>query len=147
MASENTDSLLRGPVAGFLSWIVPGLGHIFLGERARGLVLLVTITATFWAGVAVGGVRNTVDPKGERKLWFAAQVCTGGHVLAALALRNNLTSSSAPKGNYLSSEVGVHFTGVAGLLNILIILDAIARAEPAPGSAGRGDRRTARGVT
>jgi len=106
---------------------------------------MVTITATFWTGVAVGGVRNTMDPKGERRLWFAAQICTGGNSLAALALRQTVSKSPLPKGTYLSSEVGVHFTGVAGLLTILIILDAIARAEPAPVTS-REQRHLAKGA-
>lgn len=140
MANVADGSLLRGPLAGFLSWLVPGLGHMFLGQKGRGLILLATITATFWAGVAIGGVRNTVDPRGERKLWFAAQVCTGGNALSALALRNAVAGSNQPRGTYLSSEVGVHFTGVAGLLNILIILDAITRGEFVGASAGRSRR-------
>ncbi len=137
---------IRGPLAGLLSWLVPGLGHFFLGDRARGLILLVSITATFWTGVAIGGVRNTIDPNGDRKLWFVAQVCSGGNAIGALALRSAVAKSPQPKGSYLSSEVAVHFTGIAGLLNILVILDAIARGEPARGVSGV-DRRSPKGVT
>jgi hypothetical protein len=118
----------RTVLTAVLSWIVPGLGHLYLKERGRGLVFLVTITVTFWTGIAIGGVRNTVDPK-ERVLWFAAQLCTGGHALSAYALHEATKDPESSPGPHLSSEVGVHYTGVAGLLNILVILDAIARAE------------------
>lgn len=48
-------------------------------------------------------------------------------------------------GPVLSTEVGVHYTGVAGLLNLLVILDAIGRAEPSP-SARRRERALPRGA-
>lgn len=130
-------SVFRTPLAGLLAWAVPGLGHIFLGHRGRGLVFLVTITATFWSGVAIGGVRGTVDPH-ERSLWFVAQLCTGGNTGAAYLLNRAVTPSgerharTAPKyvpPYWVAAEVGVHYTGVAGLLNLLVVLDALALAE------------------
>ena len=133
------NSLFAGPIAGFLAWLVPGLGHIYLGHRVRGLVCLVTITVTFWTGVAIGGVQGTVDPH-ERTLWFMAQLCTGGNTLAAYGLHEVIQPNQAPGqrpaaalANWLASDVGVHYTGVAGLLNLLIILDALGRADaPSP---------------
>ena len=32
------------PIAGLLAWLAPGLGHLYLGERVRGVVCLITIT-------------------------------------------------------------------------------------------------------
>ena len=135
MSDTRAPTVLQVPVAGFLAWLVPGLGHLYLGHRARGLVLLVTITATFWTGVAIGSVQATVDPH-ERKLWFAAQLCTGANTLAAYALHNRVINdvreAAAPAvvPHWLSAEVGVHYTGVAGLLNLLVILDVLVRADP-----------------
>lgn len=129
------NNLLAGPIAGFLAWLVPGLGHIYLGHRVRGMICLVTITVTFWTGVAIGGVQGTVDPR-ERTLWFMAQLCTGGNTLAAYGLHSFVEPrqsagqrSAAALAHWLSSDVGVHYTGVAGLLNLLVILDALGRAD------------------
>lgn len=127
------ENILAAPIAGFLAWLVPGLGHLYLGDRTRGIICLVTITATFWTGVAIGSVQGTVDPR-ERTLWFMAQICTGGNTLTAIGL-NAATkpSPTTPKPAYipswLSVDVGVHYTGVAGLLNLLVILDVLSRAE------------------
>lgn len=135
MLNEQAEqSFVKMPLAGLLSWILPGLGHFYLGHRARGLVLFVTITATFWSGVAIGSVQGTVDPT-ERGLWFAAQMGTGGNALMALVL-NRITTKEVRARNqkplvtdWVAAEVGVHYTGVAGLLNILVILDAVGRAD------------------
>lgn len=120
----------RLPLAGLLGWLVPGLGHILLGYRGRGLVCLVTITATFWCGVAIGGVRTTVDP-GQRKLWFLAQLCTGANTLAAVAVTKLAPLEKAAydeaQGHWRSLDVAVHYTGVAGLLNVLVLLDVLGR--------------------
>ncbi len=156
--------MTRMPVAGLLAWLVPGLGHIYLGHRVRGLVCLVTITATFWTGVAIGSVRGTVDPH-KRKLWFVAQLGTAGNALAGYALHRWTVSAASDAGarlesrtsrsrtsgtekstaHWASAEVGVHYAGVAGLLNLLVILDAIARAEPSLATR-RGKRRPVGGV-
>jgi len=134
LSNHEESASIRAPVAGLLAWLIPGLGHVYLGLRTRGVVLLVTVTATFWTGVAVGGVRATVDPY-ERRLWFTAQVCTGGNTIAAYVLRQRVeqrltpAEKMAPASHWLPADVGVHYTGVAGLLNLLVILDAVARAE------------------
>ncbi len=149
MPKHEPNTIVRAPLAGFLAWLIPGLGHLYLGHRNRGLVFLVIITATFWSGVAIGGMRSTVDPK-ERKLWFIAQICTGGNTLSAWALNQRITLTHARSGrpaqstHWMRADVGVHYTGVAGLLNLLIILDAIARAEPSTGA--RRERRPATGA-
>ncbi len=112
--------------------------------RRRGLILLLTVGLTFWLGVAIGGARHTVNPV-QRKLWFSAQVCAGCHTFAALAIggdRATQPSEGAAVGHWRSIDIGVHYTGVAGLLNLLIILDAIGRAD----GAGRKPKRQPAGA-
>jgi hypothetical protein len=62
-----------------LAWLVPGAGHFYLGRRVRGVIIFVVIGATFWAGMAMGGVL-TMDYYNNRG-WFVAQMCTGAHGL------------------------------------------------------------------
>lgn len=146
MGPSNVDPAVafRVPLVGALAWFVPGLGHWYLGQRNRAVIFFVTIVATFWSGVAIGGVQGTVAPK-SRKLWFVAQVCNGGNALGAAALHRWVAPESFRSekpvfaGQWLSSELGVHYTGVSGLLNVLVIFDALALAEA---SRGLGRRRT-----
>ena len=79
MAAAEKDSRPLPYLAAILAWLVPGLGHIYIGRRVRGIIILVTIAATFWTGVAFGGVM-TVDYQNQR-WWFTAQMCTGIHGL------------------------------------------------------------------
>lgn len=131
MPSRDVPSAVRAPIAGLLAWLLPGLGHIYLGYRKRGVILLVTIAVTFWMGIAIGGAPGTVNPT-ERKLWFTAELCAGCHTFAALAIGGDRTAprdDAAVIPHWRSTDIGIHYAGVAGLLNLLIILDAIARAE------------------
>lgn len=120
----------RVPLAVLLAWLVPGLGHIYLGHRVRGIILLVAISVTFWAGVAIGGVKSTVEPH-QRTAWFCAQLCTGVHAVATYAWGNQLRQADPRRGlaYWPAEEVAVVYSGVAGLLNLLVIMDVLVRAE------------------
>jgi hypothetical protein len=124
------------PLAAMLAWFLPGLGHWFLGERRRGVIFFIVITVTFWAGIAVGGVRTTITPK-ENGAWIAAQLCAGPQALLALYWSNYRTEHYPQelKAGYPGSNISVVYAGVAGLLNLLIIIDTLARAEARQGVA------------
>ena len=79
MAKKSRKSRPIPFVALFLAWLVPGAGHIYVGRVRRGIIIFVVIGATFWAGVAMGGVM-TVDYYNQR-WWFAAQILAGMHSL------------------------------------------------------------------
>jgi len=136
MAWTDGQRMTRITVAGFLAWLVPGLGHIYLGQRHRGVILLVVIAATFWGGVALGGATETVDPH-KRTAWFMAQVSTGAHALVAWRL-GRTAEASASMYSWRAEEVAVVYSGVAGLLNLLVILDVLARASQAAPVRVRG---------
>lgn len=111
-------------IIGLAAWAVPGLGHWLLGQRSRAIVLFVAIMLTYWTGVAVGGVRYTADPTGNT-LWFVAQTGVGPQVLA---LYMATARQEVPAVPWPDSDIAVIYAGVAGLLNMLVILDAIGRA-------------------
>ena len=123
-------TFMRVAGAGVLSWVLPGLGHIFVGQRRRGLILLVAMALTFWTGVAIGGVQSTIKPR-ERKTWFFAQLFAGSHTLAAYTWgRARHQAHPDERAGFNEEDVAVIYTGVVGLLNILVILDALASADP-----------------
>jgi len=125
-------------VAVALACAVPGAGHVYLGRWTRGLIIFVTIGALFWSGVAVGGV-FTVDSKHER-WWFVAEMFTGVHGLigwqrekkAYAALANVYGRSEEERMTHAgvalvapAETVARAYAGVAGLLNLMCIFDAL----------------------
>ncbi|MBL7218965.1 MAG: hypothetical protein ISS69_02535 [Phycisphaerae bacterium] len=73
------NKFIRAILGLLLAWIVPGAGHAFVGRPGRGIIIFIVIGATFWSGIAIGGVM-TVDHQGQ-KWWFAAEMLTGIHGL------------------------------------------------------------------
>lgn len=121
-----------------LAWLVPGAGHLYLGRVARGVIIFVTISALFWVGVGIGGVL-TVDYNHER-WWFAAEMLTGVNGLAGWYRQKELYQrlGQAPGDSVdekLKNEgvalvapgegVARAYAGVAGLLNLLCMFDAL----------------------
>ena len=147
-----TDNPARAAIAAFLAWVLPGLGHWYLGHRHRAIIFFVTTTVTFWAGVAIGGVRSTITPS-ENGPWIAAQLCAGPQSLVALywsvqideRVKRDLNPEkelSKYRASWPASNISVVYAGVAGLLNLLVIIDALARADkPAGGEQARGPPR------
>jgi len=70
-----------GYMALVLAWLVPGLGHVLLGERARGVIFAVTIHGLFAAGMLIAGVRAINPP--EQQIWTYTQFLTGWPMLVA----------------------------------------------------------------
>lgn len=147
--NKTPDPGLRSARLGLAGWVVPGLTHWLIGQRGRGAIFFVCITATFWTGVAVGGAYTTLgDP--ENRPWLIAQIGAGGNVVAGLVLGNKIVTPRMAKADYTyrsywpASDIGIVYTAVAGLLNVLVILDGLVRADRmlAPETAGaeRGGR-------
>lgn len=62
-------------VALVLAWCVPGLGHILIGQRARGIVFMVAIHGLFAGGLLLGGIR-ALNPV-EQPIWTYTQFLAG----------------------------------------------------------------------
>jgi hypothetical protein len=132
--SDDSRSLARVCVAGLLAWLLPGAGHFYLGHRARSLIYFVTISVTFWGGIAIAGGHDTVNPRQRFILWYLGQLCTGSHALIVVGLNHHsgIDPQTMVNPSFMSVDVGVIYTSVAGLLNLLAILDALARADAPP---------------
>ena len=139
--------------AGFLGWVVPGLGHIYLGHRQLGALAMIGVLGLFVGGVFIGGI-DTVDRR-EDRLWFFVQTGAGPLAFGAdWANQEFIRSGSAaslvdtppssirdranPKVSLLKgigppSEVGTLYCALAGLMNVVVVLDVLAR--PRVGSA------------
>jgi hypothetical protein len=57
-AARPTGPRIYSPLAGFLSYLVPGLGQIYQGRIRKGLLFLVCLYGMFFTGLAMGSWRN-----------------------------------------------------------------------------------------
>ena len=119
-------------VAWILGWLLPGAGHLYLGQRARGAVLACALTGCFAAGVFLGG-RGTVSAAHSE--YLVLQWGAGLPTAAAWAAGTREPADVAVSRR----ELGTLYTLVPALLNIVAALDAAARAAGAdPGGPPPG---------
>lgn len=117
----------RNVVALVLAWVWPGLGHLFLRRRGKGLVLMGALVALFVLGVSMAsGLQlhtGLDDPLAV--LFSLAQMGIGAPYLLARLMGYGLDPALVRVPSF---EYGNTFTAVAGLLNILVMLDALDTA-------------------
>jgi hypothetical protein len=122
---------------GLLAWLVPGAGHLALNEKKRAAIIFAAIVLTFCAGLYIGSI-GVIDPV-NAKPWYVAQIMNSPAVAALghLARTGNYSVYGRP------NEIGQIYTGIAGLLNLLCIVNAVytahlrrIRIKPAFGGAG-----------
>lgn len=106
-------------IVGLLGWFLPGAGHLLLKEEKRAIIIFATITLTFCVGLYVGSV-GVIDPVGA-KPWYVAQIMNSPLV----AVLGHLTAGGGFPVYGRPNEIGQIYTGVAGLLNLLCIINAV----------------------
>jgi len=104
---------------GLLAWLIPGAGHFILKEKRRAIIIFVTIVLTFAIGLYVGSI-GVINPV-TAKLAYAAQIMNSPMVAALGRFTVKARYSVFGKPN----EVGQIYTGIAGLLNLLCIVNAV----------------------
>jgi hypothetical protein len=145
------------PLAAFLSYLVPGLGQIYQGRIAKGLLFLVCLYSLFFLGMYLGDWRNVylLDEKDPRlsplaalghRPQFAGQFWIGAAAWPAVwhywhaedqAARAPFFGDfqKAPDETLLNElqrsgskvwDLGWVYTVIAGVLNVLVIYDALA---------------------
>lgn len=74
-APPKEDKGIGGIFALPLAYLIPGMGHILLGERTRGVLFLVTIHLLFASGMLLAGVRAINPP--DQPIWSYTQMLSG----------------------------------------------------------------------
>ena len=113
---------------GLLSWFIPGGGYFLLKEKKRAWVILITISLLFIAGLYVGSI-GVVDKVSiadkpwiiSELTWYTAQVI----VSPAVMVIGSITESGRYQVYGKPEEIGQIYTGIAGLLNFLCIINAV----------------------
>jgi hypothetical protein len=104
------------------AWAVPGAGHLWLGRKSKGLVFLLALPLMFVVGLALQG---RLFPFGlsvsELLVGLAAFADVGIGLPYFVA---NVLGYGAGEVRAVTYEYGNAFLIVAGLLNLLVVIDA-----------------------
>ena len=102
------------------AWAIPGAGHLWLGRRSKGLVFLVAIPVMYVIGLALHGRIFPFDLSDPL-------VSLGALANLGMGLTYIVASSAGYGGGDVRAvtyEYGITFLIVAGLLNVLVVIDA-----------------------
>ena len=125
---------MRTALMAAAGWILPGGAHLMQRRYGRAAILAVVVCGMFAAGVAINGVASWPTQQdlegldGASKLLaragWAAKAMAGGPFLV-------LRASGEP-GDFASGfvhEYGTKLLVMAGLLNLLALVDALGQKE------------------
>lgn len=102
------------------AWAIPGAAHLWLGRTAKGLAFLIALPLMFAIGLAIGG-RLFPFNLSEPLVGLAAVADVGIGVPYFVATALGLGAGQVRVVTY---EYGNAFIIVAGLLNLLVVIDA-----------------------
>lgn len=102
------------------AWAVPGAGHLYLGQRVKGAIFLAALTLMFVTGLAAEGRIFPFDFS-EPLVGLAAFADLGIGLPYFLA---KILAAGGGNVRAVSYEYGNAFLIVAGLMNLLVVIDA-----------------------
>jgi len=124
--------------AAFLGWLLPGLGHFARGQPQRAVVLGTTIGTLWLTGLLIGGI--SVIDRSNQPAWFLGQMLVAPSFVANGYRERLVAEHAATRRTFdpqdeppfepafaRAQEQGTLFTSLAGLLNLLAIIDVLYR--------------------
>lgn len=117
------EQVRKALTACFFGWIIPGAGHWYLGKRGRASIFLGVVVLLLVLGIFMDG-RIYRAQKDQPLTVLAAFASMGNGPVHFLLRQSNWTSEGRGDNRSPFYEFGNTFILVAGLLNMLIILDA-----------------------
>ena len=119
-------------IVGLLSWLIPGGGYFLLKEKKRAIIIFVTIVLIFCTGLYIGSI-GVVDPV-DSKIPYAGQIMNSPMV----AVLGYHTAGGGYRVYGKPREIGQIYTGLAGMLNLLCIINAVYLAHLRKSDAAGG---------
>lgn len=119
MNKQDDSSAIFLFTVGLAGWAVPGAGYWLINEKKRAAVIFIAILTTFAIGLYIGsyGVVNPV----HAKPWYLAQILTS----PAVAILGHFSTVNDMLIFGRENDYGQIYTGIAGLLNLLAIINSV----------------------
>jgi hypothetical protein len=124
-AATRTHSVSQTYLICLVAWVVPGAGHLLLGRLQKGLIFLVVVPSMFAFGLWLEGRLFPFEI--SQPLVALAAIADLGIGLPYLLAK--LFHAGTGRVVAITYEYGNAFLIVAGLLNMLIVLDAFDIAQ------------------
>ena len=112
----------RTILATALGWAFPGLGHLYLGRRGKAALFAATVLGLYLAGVLLAG-GHAVSWSRE-PLWYVGEAGALLPTVVAGGVASALPREHVPD----TYHVGLLYATVAGLLNVVVAMDAFGIA-------------------
>ena len=123
--ADRAQSSVNPYLVGVVAWLIPGGGHLWLGRWQKGVIFLVTLTLMFVFGLWIEGRLFPFEfSQPLVALEAFADIGIGIPYFVAKSM-----SAGAGRVVAVTYEYGNAFIIVAGLLNMLVVLDAWDIAE------------------
>jgi len=119
-AKDNHDSAVAAVPVCVSGWLVPGLGHFMLGKRNRGIIFFGVVLLSFVFGLYLKGELFPLET--EEPLTLLAGLAEIGVGLPYFVVK--LMGLGRGVITAVTYEYGYTFCIVAGLMNLLVVLDA-----------------------
>ena len=124
-AADTVRSTLDTYLICAVAWALPGAGHLWLGRRQKGLIFLIALPLMFACGLWLEGRLFPFELTQPLVALAAfADIGVGIPYVVAKAMSQGAGRAIAP-----TFEYGNAFLIVAGLLNMLVVLDAFDVAQ------------------
>ena len=120
-AQDTTAPGANAAAVGVVAWLVPGAGHLMVGQLRKGAIFFVVLIAMYVIGLSFHG-RLFPFQASEPLVFLAA---TAEWAMALPRLIATMLGKGAGDVVVITYEYGNTFLIVSGLLNALITLDAI----------------------
>lgn len=113
------DSVIYLCLVGLAGWIVPGGGHLMVGKKDKAAIIFAGVVLAFAIGIYIGSV-GVINPVVEF-LWFIPQMMVSPAVklLGMMTVKDGIESFGKP------NEIGQIYTSMAGMLNLLCVVNAV----------------------
>ena len=115
--TTTTTGFQYGPL--IAGWLIPGAGHFYQRKWIRGSLLLVSISAMFFLGIAMQGELHGPSHELLNLLSFVGDLGTG-----LLYIVSHAAGLGADPVQITTADYGSRFIVFAGLLNIIAAVDA-----------------------
>lgn len=106
-----------------LSWLLPGLGHARAGQRDKGMLMGAAVVILYAMGLFFSA-GHAVDRANASVWWIGQNLFGGGSLFAAL-----VTGPWRMEEPVVQLDLGIVLCTVAGLMNLVVMVDAYTVAE------------------